>query len=154
MFENDYIFTTMYTTILTQLKCLMPTICLCPTWIQISDFTQSYTELPCGWSQNHSAWKRPLKSSSPTLHLVLKSTTKLCYKVLHLRVSWKSPGLVTQPLPWAAYSNAAWPFQKNKLSLYPNLNLPWHNLRPFPIISTFGVWEKSPIFTSLQPPLK
>ena len=41
---------------------------------------------------------------------------KPCPEVPHLNVFWTPPGMVTQPLPWAACSNA-WPlFQKRSFS--------------------------------------
>ena len=43
--------------------------------------------------------------------------TKQCPEVPHLHVFWTPPGMVTPPLPWAAYS-------VNKLLLISNLNLP------------------------------
>lgn len=36
--------------------------------------------------------------------------------------------------------------------LISNLNLPWHYLKPFPLILSFGMWQKRPIPTWLQPP--
>lgn len=38
-------------------------------------------------------------------------TSKPCYQVLRLHVSWRPPGVVTQPLAWAAYCSSAQPFQ-------------------------------------------
>jgi len=35
-----------------------------------------------------------------------------------------------------------------------NLNLPWWNLRPLPLILTLVTWEKRPTPTSLQPPFR
>ncbi|KAK4829075.1 hypothetical protein QYF61_002019, partial [Mycteria americana] len=34
--------------------------------------------------------------------------------------------------------------------LISNLNLPWHNLRPFPLVLWLVTWEKRPTLTSLQ----
>ncbi|KAK4824091.1 hypothetical protein QYF61_010602 [Mycteria americana] len=38
-----------------------------------------------------------------------------------------------------------------KFFLISNLNLPWHNLRPFPLVLSLVTWEKRPTPTSLQP---
>ncbi|KAK4827080.1 hypothetical protein QYF61_014182 [Mycteria americana] len=38
--------------------------------------------------------------------------------------------------------------------LISNLNLPWHNLRPFPFVLSLVTWEKRPTPTSLQPPFR
>jgi len=45
--------------------------------------------------------------------------------------------------------NAGWAF-----FLLSNLNLPWHNLRLFPLILSLVNWEKRPSPTSLQPPFR
>ncbi|KAK4829020.1 hypothetical protein QYF61_001795 [Mycteria americana] len=42
----------------------------------------------------------------------------------------------------------------NKLFLISNLNLPWRNLRPFPLILSLVTWKKRPTPTSLQPPFR
>ena len=39
-----------------------------------------------------------------------------------------------------------------KFFLISNLNLPWCNLRPLPLILSLVTWEKRPTLTSLQPP--
>ncbi|KAK4831181.1 LOW QUALITY PROTEIN: hypothetical protein QYF61_015913 [Mycteria americana] len=38
-----------------------------------------------------------------------------------------------------------------KFFLISSLNLPWHNLRPFPLVLSLVTWEKRPTPTSLQP---
>ncbi|KAK4823315.1 hypothetical protein QYF61_000917 [Mycteria americana] len=38
--------------------------------------------------------------------------------------------------------------------LISNLNLPWRNLRPFPLVLSLVTWEKRPTPTSLQPPFR
>ncbi|NWZ30868.1 SETBP protein, partial [Asarcornis scutulata] len=40
-----------------------------------------------------------------------------------------------------------------KFFLISNLNLPWCNFSPFPLVLSPGMWENRPIPTSLQPPL-
>ncbi|KAK4810608.1 hypothetical protein QYF61_007345 [Mycteria americana] len=41
-----------------------------------------------------------------------------------------------------------------KFSLISNLNLPWHNLRLFPLVLSLVNWEKRLTPTSLQPPFR
>ncbi|KAM7124178.1 COP9 signalosome complex subunit 5 isoform 2-T2 [Ciconia maguari] len=41
-----------------------------------------------------------------------------------------------------------------KFFLISNLNLPWHNLRPFPLVLWLVTWEKRLTPTSLQPPFR
>ncbi|KAK4826066.1 hypothetical protein QYF61_005025 [Mycteria americana] len=41
-----------------------------------------------------------------------------------------------------------------KFFLISRLNLPWRNLRPFPLILSLVTWEKRPTPTSLQPPFR
>ncbi|KAK4830710.1 hypothetical protein QYF61_012970 [Mycteria americana] len=41
-----------------------------------------------------------------------------------------------------------------KFSLISSLNLPWRNLRPFPLVLSLVTWEKRPTPTSLQPPFR
>ena len=62
-------------------------------------------DLHAGKNHRIMGWKRTLRSSSPT---VTTMPTKPYPKVPHLHVFWTPPGMVTQPLPWAACSNA-WP---------------------------------------------
>ena len=52
--------------------------------------------------------------------------------------------MVTPPLPWAACSNA-WPLWVKKFFLIPNLNLPWCDLRPLPLVLLLVTWEKVPL---------
>jgi len=40
------------------------------------------------------------------------------------------------------------------LFLISSLNLPWHNLRPFPLVLSLVTWEKTQTPTSLQPPFR
>ena len=35
-----------------------------------------------------------------------------------------------------------------------NLNLPWHNLSPFPLVLLLGIWEKRTTASLPQPPFK
>ncbi|KAK4810582.1 hypothetical protein QYF61_007319 [Mycteria americana] len=42
----------------------------------------------------------------------------------------------------------------NKFFLMSNLNLPWCNLRPLPLVLSLVTWEKRPTPTSLQPPFR
>ena len=62
--------------------------------------------------------------------------------------------MVTQPLPWAASSNAWQPFSVKKFFLISNLNLPWCNLRLFPLVLSLVPPEKRLTPTSLQPPFR
>lgn len=68
-----------------------------PRLFQSKCFRFHFTE-----SQNHHGWKRPLRSSSPTIHL---SPTKL--SIQNPNVPWTPPGLVTPPPPWAALAGQA-----------------------------------------------
>lgn len=52
----------------------------------------------------------------------------------HTHVFWTPPGMVTTLLPWAACSNASQHFPQKAFFLISNLNLPLHNLKPFPLI--------------------
>jgi len=42
--------------------------------------------------------------------------------------------MMNPPLPWAAYASASPLLQGIKKFLISNLNLPWCNLRPLPLI--------------------
>jgi len=41
-----------------------------------------------------------------------------------------------------------------KFFLVSYLNIPWCNLRPFPLVLSLITWEKTPTPTSLQPPFR
>jgi len=43
---------------------------------------------------------------------------------------------------------------EKKFSLTFNLNLPWCNLKPFPLVLSLVTWEKRPVPTLTQPPFK
>lgn len=51
-------------------------------------------------SQNHRGWKKPTRSSSPTIPLSPTALTKPCPSAENLNVPWTPPGLVTAPPPW------------------------------------------------------
>ena len=55
-----------------------------------------------------------------------------------LHGSQTPPGMVTQPLPWAAWECLT-TFSENKLFLTDNLNLPWCSLRPLPLVLPVAV---------------
>ena len=111
-------------------------------------------------------WKRPLRSSSPTVYLLPILPTKPCSLILHLCVAWAPPRVVTRPPPWVACFNASPLFQRS-FFLISNLNLHWSSLRPFPVVVSLlsrrrgwppftttsfqGVVKSNKIF--LEPPL-
>ena len=57
---------------------------------------------------NHQCWKRPPRSSSPTIHPLPIFPTEPCPSVQNLNTSWTPPGMVTPSPPWAAHSSV-WP---------------------------------------------
>ena len=58
-----------------------------------------------------------------------------CPSVPHHHGSWIAPGMVTPPLPWAAYASASHHSFGEETFLASKLNtFPWHSLRPFPLI--------------------
>ncbi|KAK4832461.1 hypothetical protein QYF61_023508 [Mycteria americana] len=105
------------------------------TWNQVSEkvmtntnllFPHSKCEVDFTESQNRIGWKRPLRSSSPTVNLTLPRPP-LHHVHKHLiQTSFK-------------YFQGC-------------LNLPWRNLRPFPLILSLVTWEERLTPTSLQPP--
>ena len=53
-----------------------------------------------------------------------------------------SSEMVTPPPPWAACSNSSSLVSEKKRFLISNLNLPWYNLRTFPLIFSLVTQEK------------
>ncbi|XP_064911793.1 ankyrin repeat domain-containing protein 66 isoform X1 [Columba livia] len=45
-------------------------------------------------------------------------------------------------------------FSMKKYFLISNVNLPWCNLRPFPLILSLATWEKRPTPSMIQPPFR
>jgi len=56
--------------------------------------------------QNQKGWKRPPRSSSPTVYLSPMFPTKPHPSVQQLHVSWMPPGMVTPSPPWALSSHS------------------------------------------------
>ena len=67
---------------------------------------------------------------------------KLCPEVPHLQSFWTPPGMVTPPLPWAAWSQCLTALAVKKFSLISHLTLPWLNLRPLPLVLSLVTREK------------
>jgi len=84
-------------------------------------------------SQNDLDCKRLLRSSSPTVHLSAVLPTKPCPSVPHLHVSSTPPGQWF-PTSLSSLFQCLTALYKREFSLISSLNLPWHNLRPFPLI--------------------
>jgi len=92
-------------------------------------------------SQNHSGWKRPLRSSSPTIHLppVLPTTTSLSAASTHFLITSRDGDSTTSLGSLCHCLNTL----SEKFFPASIQTLLWHNLRPFPFkpTSTKGRWK-------------
>ena len=94
-------------------------------------------------------WKRPLRSSSPTIHPktpclpnhILKCHIYTFFKRLQ---GWWLGHLPGRPVPISDHFYS-------KFLLVSDLNLPWCNLRPLPLVPLLVTWEKRQTPTCLQP---
>ncbi|KAK4810503.1 hypothetical protein QYF61_004283 [Mycteria americana] len=98
-------------------------------------------------SSDRTRWKRPLRSSSPTVN-----PTPPCLLNHVLKRHIYTDGDSTTSL--GSLFQCLTTLSVKKFFLISNLNLPWHNLRPFPLILSLVTWEKRPTPTSLQPPFR
>lgn len=69
-----------------------------------------------------------------------------CLLVTDLNVPWIPPGTMTQPLPVLTT------LSENKLFIISKPNLPWYDLRLFPLVQLLQTWKKRPMST--QPPFR
>jgi len=114
----------------------------------------SATEEPREMNHRIIGWKRPLRSSSPTVNPTPPCLLNHAPRCHIYTLSWTPPGMVTQPLPWAACSNV-WPL----FQIFPNIqSKPLTQLEAIascPIASYFGeTSEKRQTSASLQPPFR
>ncbi|KAK4832220.1 hypothetical protein QYF61_021067, partial [Mycteria americana] len=115
---------------------------------------KSQTKLPVASRSGPSGWKRPLRSSSPTVNLALPSPP------LNMSLSTTSTRLLNTSRDGNSTTSLGSLFQclttlsVNKFFLISNLNPPWCNLRPFPLVLSLVTWEKRPTPTWLQPPYR
>jgi len=81
---------------------------------------------------NHSRWKRPLRSSSPTINPPPPCPLPMSHGATSPQL-WDTSRTVAPPLPGQLCHclTALW---EKELFLTANLNLPWHNVRPFALI--------------------
>jgi len=105
-------------------------------------------------SWNHFSWKNLLRLSSPTSNLTLPSSALNYVSKRHTCASFKYlEGWWLNYVPEKPVPMPNNPFGE-EIFLISNLNLPWRNLRPFPLTLSLVTWEKRPKLTSLQPPFR
>ena len=81
---------------------------LWPFWILYGLSNKSDSTLyKLSESQNHQGWIRPLRSSSPAMHLPPVLPIKPRPQVPHLHIHQTPPRTATPPFPWASCSNAS-----------------------------------------------
>jgi len=73
------------------------------------------------------------KIASSNHQPITTMTTKPCHLMPHLHISGTPPWTVTPPPPQAACFSAS-PLSERNFVLIPNLNPPWHNWRPLPLV--------------------
>lgn len=104
-------------------------------------------------SQNDWGWKTTLSSSGPTIEPTLENhhcTTCLCTTSTRLGKPSKDEDSTTA----LGSLVRAWQFfQERNCFSCPSVNLPWCNLKLFPLVLSFATWEKTDLHltpTALQ----
>jgi len=103
---------------------------------------------------SHQRWKRPPRSSSPTVHqrpmflheIMSFTTTSKCF----LNISRDGATTTSLGSPFQCLITLL----EKKFLLISNLNLSWLNLRPFPLLLSLVMQEKRPTSTLPQPPFR
>lgn len=104
--------------------------------------------------QNHLGWKIPLRSSSPTIHLAYWVPLLNFIPWCHIHTSLKYLQEEDSITSLSNLFQCLTIFSVKKFLLIASLNLLWYNLRPFPPILPLITWEKRPIPTLLQAPVR
>ena len=94
-------------------------------------------------------WKRPLRSSSPTVHpttpCLLNHNILKCHIYMFF---WNTSRDRDSTTPLGSRFQCLTTLSVEKFFLISNLNLPWHNLKPLPLILSLVTWEKDTHLTT------
>ena len=87
-------------------------------------------------------------------HITARSTTKSCPRARHLHIFEKTSRDGDSTTFLGSLFRCSTTLLVKKFFLISDLNLPWHNLRPFLLIPWLVTWEKRLTPTSVQPPFR